>query len=122
MWAIAKLHGMSPPESILKLNEWYTGLKLTSKLRSTTKLMYASDIPIEGEVLGQVDPDGISSPYWRVKYPCTADTADDAVGGEDGCVFERSVDEVRDACWAWEAHHDGCKHASTPRHNLIATT
>lgn len=84
---------------------------------------------IEGIVLGPVDPAGISSPFWRVQYPveivptwnsdsvnsCGTEVTivaeeskqDDEASVGSVCVFERSIEEVWAACWAWEAHDEG---------------
>jgi len=136
---IAKQYNIEPPTLLLRQNaDWYPQMTLSSRLKATTKIMYGTDsdlenTAIEGTVLGQVDPDGMTSPFWRVQYPRPKPAAnanadadadgdgeaggnddddddDDEGGGGDGqgsFVFERSIEEVWAACWAWEAHHDG---------------
>ena len=109
---IAKLHNIDP-ELLLQLNEdWYPQLQLSHRLKKATKLIYSTtgtDHVIEGTVLGQVDPDGVASPFWRVQYPepPSANAVIEARQHRESFVLEKSLEEVWAGCWAWEAFHDG---------------
>jgi hypothetical protein len=111
---IAKQLNIEPPELLLQLNaDWYPELQLSDKFKASTKLMYETtglDRVLEGTVLGQVDPDGYTSPFWRVEYPALASSSDDS----ESFVLERTLKEVWDGCWAWEAHADDWKLSGNP--------
>ena len=111
---IAKQLNIEPPELLLQLNaDWYPELQLSDKFKASTKLMYETtglDRVLEGTVLGQVDPDGYTSPFWRVEYPALASSSDDG----ESFVLERTLKEVWDGCWAWEAHADDWKLSGNP--------
>jgi hypothetical protein len=110
---IAKQHNIAP-ELLLEQNaDWYPQLQLAHKLKAATVLQYwtssSTDAVLEGTVLGPVDPSGDTSPFWRVEYPVSPSATKSTRGTlhHKSVVLERSLEEVRAGCWAWEAHYKG---------------
>jgi superfamily II DNA helicase RecQ len=95
--------------SLRELNLAWRGedINPSAKLKAKTPIVFEAAGWTEGSVVENYSDDR-GGALWRVRYSAAVSNAN--TDSDDGfIIFEKTGDEVRAACWAYEAHHEGWK-------------